>query len=62
MRFRMWLAKQPSKAAACDSLGISRRTLYNWLTGKNEPGPVAMRKIIRVSKGAVTFKDLLQGI
>lgn len=58
-KFRDWITSQGGVVAVAHSLKIGRHTVYAWLDGRASPKALMMQKIVRLSKGAVSYDDII---
>lgn len=47
------------RMCVAEALGVNLSTVRHWHNGRNFPRPVEMAKIRRLSKGAVSFDELI---
>lgn len=59
MEFGAWLSRENLTDVECARrLGVSREAVRLWRFGRRRPSPDLEKKILRLTKGAVTGDDL----
>jgi DNA-binding transcriptional regulator YdaS (Cro superfamily) len=56
---RRWIVRMGGRASVASILGVDRSTVRHWDNGRNFPRPEEMAKIRHLSKGAVSFDELI---
>ena len=59
MKFQNWIEKKGIDNVA-RLLKLHRTTVWKWLRGKNAPTRKHMEAIKKLSKGRITYKDILE--
>lgn len=63
MTLREWVDANASRGRTigmiAGELGCSRSTLYDWMSGRQMPRPAKIRRIVSVTRGAVTAAEIL---
>lgn len=59
MRFKEWIVASGGGAAVARKLGVTRQTVNIWLRGTGSPTALMMVKIVRVSRGVVSYADII---
>lgn len=59
MKLKTWVARQGGPIAAGRLLGVHPTTVRAWLKGRASPRPLVMRQIVRLSKGLVTYAEIV---
>lgn len=60
LSFRAWLKKTGRKEVS-RLLGVTPMTVTYWRQGKVCPRPEQMKKIVTLTKGAVSYDSILRG-
>lgn len=59
LSLREWVEKVGGLDKAGKLLGVHPETIKGWYYQKSTPLPLVMREIVRISRGAVTFDQII---
>lgn len=60
-KFEKWVRDYGGTFALALDLEVNQSTVQHWLAGRARPGLEASSKIISLSKGVLTLKDIVDG-
>lgn len=61
MTFRDWVTKCGGAGAVARKLGVSKETVLFWLKRRGNPKTLTIAKMIKLSDGALTFNEIVNG-
>ena len=59
MKFKKWIELQGGPKALARKLGTESPTVYAWLRGAASPKALTMQKIVKMSRGALSYDDII---
>jgi transcriptional regulator with XRE-family HTH domain len=59
MKFHRWIESQGGPKEVARLLGTESPTVYAWLRGAASPKVLTIQKLIKLSKGKLTFYDIV---
>lgn len=59
MKFKKWLYSDTAERLA-GIMGVKLRTIYKWRAGDTQPNRDHMQKLVEISKGKLTYKDIIE--
>lgn len=62
MKFIKWLEAQGSSTRLASKLDLEANTVRAWKSGFAHPRPLIMRKLVKLSKGAFGYEDIIEDI
>lgn len=58
-KFRKWIADTGGARHVAVLLGTTERSIYHWKAAINSPNAMTLQKIVTLSKGKVSYQDIL---
>lgn len=59
MKLSTWIEKTGGYSKAAQKLEILRPRVYAWRNGANLPRPDVMKKIVKITNGKVSYKEMI---
>lgn len=59
MNFIKWIETQGGPRVVARKLGYESPAVHAWIKGVSSPKALAMQKIVRMSKGKVSYDDII---
>lgn len=60
-KFEKWVRDFGGTQKLADALSVNQSTVQHWLAGRARPGLESSSKILSLSKGRLTLKDIVDG-
>lgn len=60
MMLSTWIKKQGGTGAVGKLLNVERNCVYAWLHGTSIPRPITMQQVVKKSRGAVSYDDMIE--
>lgn len=60
-KFEKWVRSYGGTLKLSEALNVNQSTVQHWLAGRARPGLKVSSKILNLSKGRLTLKDIVDG-
>lgn len=60
-KFEKWVRDFGGTIKLAEALGVNQSTVQHWCAGRARPGLESSSKILSLSKGRLTLKDIVDG-
>lgn len=60
MTLKEWVADRGGPVVVASKLGVTRQAVLYWLAGKATPRPPMIFKIVQLSGGKLTYRQILE--
>lgn len=61
-KFRRWVYETGGPYVLAEKIGVTYQAVYKWLHRHHGPGILTAEKIVKLSKGKLTYQDIAEGV